>query len=157
LLGNFTSQTTNGTAVNRTHNQQNEVTAVGGTNLAFDANGNMTTDDLGHTLVCDAFNRLVAVKNGASTLVSYSYDALGRRVIENPGEVRDLYFSKEWEVLEERVGGNAQIQQVWSPAYVDALIERDRDADGNPANGLEERLYVQQDANWNVTALVNTS
>lgn len=25
------------------------------------------------------------------------------------------------------------------------------------ARGLEERLYVQQDANWNVTAVVNTS
>jgi RHS repeat-associated protein len=37
------------------------------------------------------------------------------------------------------------------------MIERDRDADGNPGNGLEERLYVQQDANWNVTAVLNTS
>jgi RHS repeat-associated protein len=40
---------------------------------------------------------------------------------------------------------------------VDALVLRDRDADGNPANGLEERLYAQQDANWNITALVNPS
>src|SRR5262249_43431236 len=29
--------------------------------------------------------------------------------------------------------------------------------DGNPANGLEERLYVEQEANWDVTALVNAS
>src|SRR5207248_515338 len=46
---------------------------------------------------------------------------------------------------------------VWSPVYVDALVERDRDADGNSGNGLEERLYVQQDANWNVTAVLNTA
>ena len=53
-----------------------------------------------------------------------------------------------------RVGGNAQIQYVWSPVASDTLVERDRDADGNPANGLEERLYVQQDANGDVTALL---
>src|SRR5262249_37911476 len=40
---------------------------------------------------------------------------------------------------------------------VDALVERDRDADANPLNGLEERLYVQQDANFNVTALVDVN
>jgi RHS repeat-associated protein len=34
------------------------------------------------------------------------------------------------------------------------MILRDRDADENTGNGLEERLYVQQDANWNVTAIV---
>jgi RHS repeat-associated protein len=49
-------------------------------------------------------------------------------------------------VLEERSGSTVQAQNVWSPAYVDALVERDRGS---------ERLYVQQDANWNVTALVD--
>ncbi len=35
------------------------------------------------------------------------------------------------------------------------MILRDRDADNNGT--LEERLYVAQDANWNVTALFNSS
>src|SRR5207302_1864598 len=48
-----------------------------------------------------------------------------------------------------------QDQNVWSPVYVDALVERDRDPTGGGT--LSERLYVQQDANWNVTALLNTS
>jgi RHS repeat-associated protein len=39
--------------------------------------------------------------------------------------------------------------------YVDALILRDRDTDAN--GSLDERLWVVQDANFNVTALVNTS
>src|SRR5207302_5137671 len=108
-------------------------------------------------LVFDPWNRLVAVKNGATTLVSYSLDALNRRITENPGTQRDLYYSAAWQVLEERVSGVTKAQYVWSPVYVDALVERDRDADGNSGNGLEERLYVQQDANWNVTALVDTS
>ncbi len=35
------------------------------------------------------------------------------------------------------------------------MILRDRDADNNGT--LEERLYVAQDANWNVTALFDSS
>lgn len=82
-LGNWESLATNGgTPVARTHNRQNEVTAAGAASLVFDANGNMTTDENGRTLVYDAWNRLVAVKSGVTTLVSYVYDGLGRRVSE---------------------------------------------------------------------------
>jgi len=38
---------------------------------------------------------------------------------------------------------------------VDGLVLRDRDTDANGT--LDERLYSLQDANWNTTALVNTS
>ncbi len=44
--------------------------------------------------------------------------------------------------------GATQAQYVWSPVYVDAMIERDSGG---------QRLYVQQDANFNVTALIDTS
>jgi RHS repeat-associated protein len=83
---------------------------------------------------------------------------MGRRVTETAGgTTKDLYYSAGWQVLEERQGGTVQAQNVWSPVYVDALVLRDRDADGNGGNGLEERLYAQQDANFNVTALVSTA
>jgi RHS repeat-associated protein len=36
-------------------------------------------------------------------------------------------------------------------------VERDRDANGQSSDGLEERLYAQQDANYNITALVDVS
>ncbi len=156
-LGNFSSVTSDGTAQSRTHNKQNEVTGVGSNTLTFDANGNLTTDETGKQFVYDAWNRLVTVKSGGTTLTSYKVDGLGRRIVENSGTARDLYYSSAWQVLEERVGGAAQAQQVWSPVYVDALVLRDRDADGNSGNGLEERLWVQQDANGNVTGLANGS
>ena len=38
---------------------------------------------------------------------------------------------------------------------MDGLVLRDRDTDGN--GSLDERLYSLQDANWNTTALVNTT
>jgi RHS repeat-associated protein len=124
----------------------------------YDNNGNTVTDQIGKTLVYDAWNRLVQYSGSSS--VSYAYDALGRRLVENSGTRRDLYYSSAWQIVEERVGNNpqnqaVQIQNVWSPVYVDALIERDRDP--NLSGTLSERLYVQQDANWNVTAVVDST
>jgi RHS repeat-associated protein len=49
----------------------------------------------------------------------------------------------------------ATARYVWSPVYVNALVLRDF-ATGTPGT-LNQRLWVQQDANWNVTALVNGS
>ena len=147
-LGNFTSVTLNGTQTSRTNNQQNEVAAVGSANLGFDKNGNTTTDDQGHVLVYNAWNELVEVKSGSTVLVAYSVDGLGRRVTENAGTLTDIYFSAQWQVVEEDISGSMTNQYVWSPVYVNAMIERDTPT---------QRLYVQQDADWNVTALVNTS
>src|SRR5262249_23295875 len=123
----------------------------------FDANGNTTTDDSGHTLVYDAWNRLVAYKNGSTTLETLKYDALDRRIVENPGTANDLFYSKDWQILEERLNGvsTATIQYIWSPVYVDALIKRDRSTANNGT--LDEHSWVQQDANYNVTALINAS
>jgi RHS repeat-associated protein len=149
-LGNWASVTTDGVPQTRQHNQQNEITTGG---VGYDPAGNTTADGSGNTFIYDAWNRLVAVGNGA--VARYSYDGLGRRVTERHRLINDLYYSDQWQVLEERTGGSApaQAQDVWSPVYVDALVLRDQSSlnDGN----LDQRLYVQQDANWNVTALVD--
>jgi RHS repeat-associated protein len=148
-LGNWTSTTTDGSTQTRTANQQNQITSISGqTTPGYDANGNTTTDQNGNTLIFDAWNRLVQVKSGSNVLETYSYDALSRRVTENAGTLRDIYFSSAWQVIEEDVAGSMADQYVWSPVYIDALIERDTQT---------QRMYVQQDANFNVTALVDTS
>jgi hypothetical protein len=51
----------------------------------------------------------------------------------------------------------AKVQWLWDIRYIDAPVLRWRDADSNSENGLEETLYYCNDANMNVTALVNTS
>src|SRR5262249_8079319 len=145
-LGNWSSFTTNGTTQTRSANAQNEITSITGlTTPAYDANGNMTTDQTGKTLVYDAFNRMVQYKTGSTVLLTYTFDALNRRITENPGTLRVLYYSSGWQVLEERVSGNVADQYVWSPVYIDAMIERDRDT--NSDGVVDERLYVQQDGN----------
>lgn len=74
-------------------------------------------------------------------------------------ETRDVYFNDDWQVVEERVDGAAAAERqfVWGPNYVDELVLRDRDADANSGNGLEERLYAVHDGLYSVTALVNSA
>ena len=154
-------------------NAQNEVVMYGDRMLRYDATGNMVVDQAGRRLIYDAWNRLVQVNTAAGAAIArYEYDPLGQRIVQRTGagtaaEVRDLYYSTGWQVLEERVRiptgvipAAANTQYVWSPVSADALIERDRNTDGLAATGnrgLEQRIYVLQDANWNVTALVEAA
>jgi RHS repeat-associated protein len=160
-LGNFTQVQTDGQTQPpvRTYNQQNELTALGAAPLSYDNNGNLTSDGSTSptsTYSYDAWNRLVSASTPSGS-VTYQYDGLWRRIVEtSSGVSTDLYYSGQWQVLEERPGGAApRLQYVWSPVYVDALVARDA---RDPGTGvLLGRLYAVQDANWNVTAVVNTS
>jgi RHS repeat-associated protein len=150
-LGNRTSVTTNGgTPDTWSANAQNQITGIGSaTTPTYDLNGNMTGDEQGRTLVYDAWNRLVQVKNGSTVLKAYTYDGGNRKIMEDDGTtVTQLIYSGAWQVLEEKVGSSYTNLYVWSAAYVDALVMRDDGA---------QRVWAVQDANWNVTALVDDS
>jgi RHS repeat-associated protein len=149
ILGNWGSFTTDTNPPQfRTHNLQNQITSISDlTTPRYDNNGNTILDQNNVRLVYDAWDRLIRYE-GTPT-VSYTYDALNRRITTaSGGTSTDLFYSSSWQVLEEQVGGVMQTQYVWSPVYVDALVLRDT------PNQETQRLYVQQDANWNVTALV---
>lgn len=80
-------------------------------------------------------------------------------VSEGGGSGTDFYYSDRWQVIEDRVVGEAVLegsQYVWSQRYIDAMVLRDRDVNYDDTDGREERLYVQQDASFNTTALVDT-
>ena len=157
-LGNSTTVS----GQSRGYNAQNEVTSVGGSSLAYDLNGNVITDEAGRKLTYDAWNRLVLVVATncscccctTTVLAAYSYDALGRRIKETHGSTTtDLYYSNQWQVLEQMQGSTVTADNVWSPVYVDALVLVKQ----IPSCGPTQMLYVQQDANWNVTAVVNAA
>ena len=157
-LGNWSGVTTDGSTTTQTFNAQNQLTSVtGGTAPTFDNNGN-TTSDAGLTYVYNAWNQLVTVKNGSTTVASYTYDALGRRITETDGSTTNhLYYSPQWQVIEERQNGTAATdvtdQYVWGAGDVDELVLRDTYTGGVQT----QRLYAQWNANFDVTALVNTS
>jgi RHS repeat-associated protein len=162
-LGNRTSNTVGSTTTTETANAQNEITSVSGaTTPTYDANGNMTTDQNGLHYVYDAWNQLVAVKDSSgNTLETYSYDGLGHSITNTvSGTTKDLYYSDQGQVLEEATGGQYTTRYAWSPVYVNAMIFRETDTSGTglTATGTSyQRLWPTQDANWNITAIVNDS
>ena len=179
----FVTKASGSTTLNqsRTQNKVNEIatiTASGGTPVwaapAYDAAGNMTTMPKpssltnSYTATYDAWNRMIQVKDGGSTVATYRYDGRNRRVTVDTGVVRHFYFTNSWQDVEQRLGSltTADQQYVWGIRYIDELVCRDRQVSGSSssssssssgASGLNERLYACQDANFNVTALIDTS
>jgi len=181
----------------REHNQANEIADTSGNgdaietttgtdwaNPAHDARGNMTTmpdpNDPANAYTCtyDAWNRLVKVADGATTVAEYRYDGLHRRIARlvpdgQNWDRTDFYYTRSWQVIEQRfanaqadkdaVATAAKYQYVWSLRYIDACILRDedKDADGDCTDaegaGGSERLYYASGANMEVTAVVNAS
>ncbi len=113
--------------------------------------------------VYDAWNRLVRLRVGDVTLAEYAYDARGYRIRKDSytngtlSEARHYYYTPSWQVVEERVGPatSPNRQFVWGLRYIDDLVLRDRDTDGNGT--LDERRYCLQDGNWNTIALTNST
>ena len=157
-VGNWDSVTTNSTTQTRGANRQNEITSVSGaTTPTYDNNGNLTKDENDYRFVWDAWNREVKIKNSSNTVITTNaFDGLNRKVqVTTSSGTIDEFFSNNWQVLEGKSGSNTLNRYVWSPAYVDGLVTRDRDTDANGT--LDERLFALQDANWNVTGITNTS
>ena len=165
----------------RTSNEVNEITDItetSGTAWAtpvYDRAGNMTTipkpgdPTSSFAATYDAWNRLVKLGEGANTVAEYVYDGAKRCVVKktyNAGaldEMRHFFYTdpEKWQVIEERLESGGTIsatpdrQFIWGQRYIDDFGCRDRDTDSN--GNLDERLYGLQDANWNVTALADTS
>jgi RHS repeat-associated protein len=149
-VGNWLSFTTDGSTQTRSFNNQNQLTSISGaTTPTYDKNGNTTKDDQGLTYTFDAWNRLIRASS-PSVSMTYAYDARGRRILNTRGTnpAVDFYFSSDWQVLEEDQQGVLQRQFVWSSVYVDALVEQDAGS---------SRWYAQQDANFNVTTMLNSN
>jgi len=147
-LGNQTS--TQGGNQTRTFNAQNQIASISGlTTPTYDNNGNMTTDQAGVTYKFDAWNRMVYASSNPTQ--SFRYDALNRE-IEYWTSGSDSFYSANWQLLEDDVSSTSKLTYVWGQRDPDDLVARDA---GNL--GAVTRTYVQQDANYNVTALIGSS
>ncbi len=156
----------------RGHNAANELSTINlsSTNLSHDAAGNMTKVPqpanwgANYDLVYDAWNRLVAVKQGATTVASFEYDGLGRRINKVAGGVtEEYYYNSSYQILEVRRGGVMREQLVWNVDYIDSLALRLNDFHNGVGGGADgdfldtnETHYAIQDAAYNVTALADT-
>ena len=146
----------------RTHNTANETVEIDGSTatVSSDLAGNMTTvpqvADWSSTneLKWDAWNRLVEVVDGETTVALYRYDGKTRRVSKETDASRHYFYSDRWQILEERLNSEttADRQFIWGQRYLDDLVLRDRDVDHD--GSMDERLYVLSDY-FNPTAIAD--
>jgi len=134
---------------------------------------------------CDAWNRLAQVWEDSNAnnyrelvtdgvdkdtlLATYRRDGLHRRIVkllgEDPGDPDvqyDVYYNTSWQAVEIRKDetaedANTYKEYVWDIRYIDAAVVRffDGNTDGDLLDAGDNTLYYCQDANFNVTALVD--
>jgi YD repeat-containing protein len=151
-LGNQLAVNGNWNEANSTYNAQNQLITYGqpgySTTLSYDNNGNTLTDENGYTYTYDAWNHMIAVKNGDTTYETFAYNADGQRVSQTiSGTVTTFYYDASDQDIEDHVGSTVTDQYVWGATYVNDLVERDSGTD------LDTRLYAQHDANYDVISL----
>ncbi len=152
----------------REHSSFNEIVerSDGGvTAILSDDNGN-ETDDGTYTFEWDYRNRLRTVTRKAdSALVAvYSYDVAGRRirkVVTNSGALdgdTDFYYDG-WQVVEERDGADALVQQYVYGVYIDEplVLDRNLDADDSAIGPSDQRVFYHQNTLYSVFGLTGAN
>jgi len=109
---------------------------------------------------------------GETVIARYEYDALNRRTKEfvnadtddDFDSFRHFYYTFGWQLLETRLATSEndgpetlqpEYQHIWSVRYIDAAVLRDKNTDDDDLCD-DQRLYYLNDANMNVTALLDT-
>lgn len=182
-LGNWSTftDTTQGLCQTRTSNNLNEITAIT-TNTGtawvtptYGVNGNQISgpvpgsENTRQFYVYDAWNRLLAVKAASTsdptvagaTIATYKYDGRGfrtQKALWTNGaitETLDYYQNVQNQLLEVcQSGTTVQVDQyVWSARYIDAPVLVYSNV--NQSGVTAQTIYFVQDANFNVTALVD--
>src|SRR4030095_6005486 len=100
-----------------------DVTQAGATKaLAYDANGNTILDGA-RIFEWDAANRLLAVREGANTLATFTYDGGGRRARKSAGVVTTTFVYDQAQFAEERTSVGSTTRYVYGPGLDRPLVE----------------------------------
>ncbi len=160
----------------RTHNFANEIEDITNLPFAYDAAGNMTEQGLPSAstkyYAHDAWNRLTQVRIGTTTYGEYEYNALHWRDVKRarvspsatgPDEMRLMYYSANWQLLEERIDRSwtsgftedERAQTFWGKRYIDDAVarRRDRNVDGT----YDDKFFYVTDAQFSTVAMVNAT
>jgi RHS repeat-associated protein len=150
-VGNWNTHTVNSVPEARTHNVVNEITSIGASAVIYNAAGLLVEDAL-HTFEYDEAHRLVmATRKSDGTMLVYSYDALGRRVIKvidpsgAPVEIR--YFYDDQRVIEEQDSTAIPLATYVYGRYIDEPLTMDR--------GGQTYFYHQNNV-WSTAALTDS-
>lgn len=157
--------------------------------LTYDFAGNILrqeltndgTDTTALRYTHDAWNRLVKVEfedeeEDLHPRGEYEYNGLNWRTIARIDsdttnsthaldELRTMYYSHEWRLLEVRVdanyqsspGINSHVQHVWGERYIDDIVSTRHDPDPSAEDGYETVQFHATDAQFSTVAMLSSS
>ncbi len=145
-VGNRAAADLNGTAVTYAKNSLNQLTSVNGTTLTYDNRGNLTYDGASYKTY-DADNRLIKDSISPSVVVTYTYDALNRKVARMlNGDIRKYSYSGT-EQIEERDGVGNLISSTVFNSFLNPVV--------NDKNG--DRFYFHANEMGSVEGITNSN
>lgn len=157
--------------------------------LTYDFAGNILrqeltndgTDTTALRYTHDAWNRLVKVEfeddeEDVHPRGEYEYNGLNWRTVARADsdtnnsthaldELRSMYYSHEWRLLEVRVdanyqsspGVNSHIQHVWGERYIDDIVSTRLDPDPSVEDGYETVQFHVTDAQFSTVAMLSSA
>jgi YD repeat-containing protein len=114
--GNRKTNATNSSTIHYTTNSLDQyitLTGITNTSYTYDSNGNLKTDG-SRTFTYDYQNRLIAVTQSGTTLASYQYDPLGRRIQKStPTETTRYTYAGDNIIGEKKTIGGITLKKVY--------------------------------------------
>jgi RHS repeat-associated protein len=111
-VGDWTSTTRGSTTESRTHNAAHELLTVAGHALAYDARGDMKTNDHGDTFTWDDLNQMQTATKSGGTASNYFYDATGRRVARVTGTNTTVYIHAGDQMIAHYLNGSLSVKYI---------------------------------------------
>jgi RHS repeat-associated protein len=164
-VGDWTSVTTNGTAQTRTHGPTHELLTAGGSNVTTDVKGNITVipttlrpsgASTAMNLAWDFDNKLKSadIDANGSADVTFSYDALGRRVARGGTGGAAVFVQMDQQTIADYpVGGAASTptyRYVYA-SYIDEPVVRKTAGSGGTI------LYYHRNQQYSITAITTSA
>ena len=162
-VGDWSSVTTNGTAVTRTHGPTHELLTSGGQSVATDVKGNQTVlpaslatqaAQIGFTWDFDNKMKSSDIDANGSADVTFEYDALGRRVARTEGFNAVVYFQADQQTIADYPRGGAASTATYRyvfGSYIDEPVVRKTTGTGGTV------LYFHRNQQYSIYALTDSS
>lgn len=159
LVGDWTSQTVNGTTTARTHGPTHELLAIGTSPLSYDAKGNLAQDTSrsptqNYTWDFDNKMKSADIDGNGMSDVTFEYDALGRRVARTQGTDAVVFYQIDQQTVADYPQGGAAASPTYRyfwASYIDELIVRK----GTGVGGTV--LYASRNQQFSVYSMTNSS
>ena len=129
LIGNWNSVTRDGVLENRTHNDVHELTDMGGQNLTYAGKGQLLENET-HTFSWDIDGHmLILINKSTNEIITFTYDALGRRTEKKALDKNTMYVSCGQRVCEEyedwaNTGTYAHARTYVRATYIDDIVAK---------------------------------